>query len=318
MATGCSTTAKLAAPRRPILDVPTIQRLVILEFDGPHDSGQIAQGALTSQLSANDSYRLVSQAELDRLAPVSAPDYPPDIQAALHAARQLGVDAVLTGRVVNYGVCDDVTEVERKEQLTEDDPIVDAVLHSVGVGVSVDTHLDREATVSLAFQLLDVKTGEVIAARQTHHSFNAHQVNGDGALPAREQILTELMHECARDVVEMIAPHDTTVEAPLVGMWWWEGGSGGISQGNKLAKAGDWNGAALRYEEVLRDHPENHAAMHNLAVSYEARGDYHTAEAQINSALDVARKSEYLDAAMRVEMAKAGQTHRMATKPTIR
>jgi len=314
MTTGCSTTAQLASPRGPELDLPPIQKMAVLDFDGPHDSGKIARSALTSQFSSTDHYRLVDQSELDRYAKVTQPQGAPDVQAALAAGRQMGIDAILTGTVVSYDVYDDVTESEFVAVSSEETESDDGLNNAFAFDFERNILLNREGSVSLAFKLLDVETGEVIASRQTQHTFNGQIKNGEGALPVRDQILTQLLDECSRDVLEMISPHDKTVDVKLASVWPWEDGASDIRKGNKLASEGNWKGAANRYDAVLKEHPQNHAALHNLAVAHEAQGDFVSAELHLNDALGIDKKTQYRDTAARLETAKAGQFHRIARR----
>jgi len=108
-AAGCTQNVTLGVWRPAEFDVSGIHRLAVLDFEGPDDTGKTASAALVSQLWENGHYELVNQSQLGQAASVASPQGdPPDVQAALEAARAMGVDAVLTGQVVNYDVSDDV------------------------------------------------------------------------------------------------------------------------------------------------------------------------------------------------------------------
>lgn len=89
------------------LDVQGIERLAILDFDGPGDSGKIVRASLVANFWDNRYYTLVDQADCQRVRPIFLPNGQPDVAAAVDAARQIGLDAVLTGQVVSYSLDDD-------------------------------------------------------------------------------------------------------------------------------------------------------------------------------------------------------------------
>ena len=57
-----------------------------------------------AQLSENHYYTLVEPTELQRVCPIYLPNGQPDEKAVLEASRQMGIDAIFIGRVVNYKV----------------------------------------------------------------------------------------------------------------------------------------------------------------------------------------------------------------------
>jgi tetratricopeptide (TPR) repeat protein len=112
----------------------------------------------------------------------------------------------------------------------------------------------------------------------------AQKVNGEGVLPARERVLTELLAECSKDVVALIAPHYVPAEVTLARQFYGKG-LDDVRRGNEHAKQGDWATAAASWEAAVKDNPGNHAAHHNLALAAEARHDFPAAIRESNRAL---------------------------------
>ncbi len=327
------------------LNIEGVQKIAVLEFSGDR-GGKIAQHTLTSRLFNNGHYILVDQSELDRVATVSDPyGGPPDVRAALDAARQLEVDAILTGEVISYGVADDVVRSQKFEVLTGSDkpdddhkPARDYYAgddrhdhHHQGevatgdddgrAGIRYENNetVNREAAVSISFQLLDARTGKILAAKAISHDYAGQVTNGDGQLPVRDQLLSQLMNRCADDVLAMLAPHPVPADAPLATVWWADEASD-IRSGNAAAQKGDWESAALHYETALKLNPRSHAAMHNLAVAHEARRNYREASRLVEKAIAAGNATMYRTARNRIELGarrEARVASQRSTQPTI-
>ncbi len=301
-AAGCTQNVTLGVWRPAEFDVSGIQSLAVLDFEGPGNTGKSASSALVSQLWENGHYQLVNQSQLGQAGPVASADGgPPNVQAALEAARAMGVDAVLTGQVVSYDVSDDVFRSQRFEVIDEDyrDKPNNVVNNLMGIGFESNETLNRDGAVSLSFQLIDARTGQVRAARQTTHSFNGQMTNGEGILPGRQSVLTDLLDACTRDIVVMLAPHREFTTASLSTPYF-STGSSEVRRGNTLAANGDWQGAARCWEGALETNPENHAAMHNLAVAREAQHDYRGAQELLSDALKIKNAGLYAKSLKRV------------------
>lgn len=298
-ASGCAPRAQLMVYRPAELDIAGLERLAIIDFEGEQQSGKIARSALQTQLFENKYYQIVDQAELSRVRPVLRPDGSPDVGAALESGRLIGVDVLLTGQVVSYNVLDDLQTDHHVEIGGSTSKGKGGTSSGLGFGLDSTQTLTREASVSVAVKLIDVRTGELRAARQFAHAFNGKRVNGQGELPGREAILTRLLNECSQDVVRMIAPHYVQQEVVLAKQFY---GSGlnEVRSGNKLATHGNWREAEQHWQAVAQQHPQNHAAHFNLALAAEARQDYPTAQQHIDSAIKQYASSTYQKARQRM------------------
>ena len=266
------------------LDVAGIGRIAVVDFQGEGDTGAIARSAVLSQLVENRHYTLVDQTELARVQPAAFTQGLPPEAAAIEAARHAGVDAILTGQVVSYSAEDNIQQ-DHHISIGGAGAVVSSGSKAAGFGIGVDTNTlhERDASVSLAFKLIDARTGEIRDARQVSHSYEARVVNGQGEMPGRERILSDLLRKCSNDVVAAVAPHRVPVQVVLARQYWGNG-LNALRNGNALAKSGDWAGAEAAWQEALKENPQNHAAHHNLALACEARGDFDGALKHIVSA----------------------------------
>lgn len=300
LSTGCAPKAQLLVWRPAELNINGLERLAILDFEGDQQTGKIARSSLQAQLFDNKYYTLVDQAELARVRPVTREDGTPDVTAAIEAARAMGIDALLCGQVVSYNVVDDLQtdhHIELGGGSSKNGK--GGSSGSVGFGLDSTQTLTREASVSLAVKLMDVRTGEIRAARQFSHTFHGQRVNGSGELPTREAILTKLLNECSQDAIRMIAPHYVPQQVTLARQFYGKG-LGDVRAGNKLATQGNWAEAVRHWEAAVRENPQNHAAEFNLAVAAEARQDYVAARQHVDSAIKSYASTEYQKAKARI------------------
>ena len=281
---GCAPRAHFMVWHPAEIDIVGLERLAIIDFEGEQQSGKIARSALQNQLFENKYYQLVDQAELARVRPVLRPDGSPDMTAALEAARMLNVDVLLCGQVVSYNVADDLQTDHHVEIGGGSSESKAGKSSALGFGLDSTQTLTREASVSLAVKLIDVRTGQLKGARQFAHTFNGKRVNGTGELPGREAILTKLLSECAQDTEKMIAPHYRQQEVALARIYYGKGLTE-IREGNKLAARGKWQEAEQQWQAAAKENPQSHAAHYNLAVVAEVRQDYAAAKEHLDKAL---------------------------------
>jgi len=301
---GCAPRARLLVLRPAELDLPGVARIAVVDFQGEGESGKIARAALLAQLSENRHFALVDQAELARVQPAAFQADGTDESLAVQAARDLGVDAVLAGQVVSYNV-DDQVQQDHHIAIGGGGAAKSSGSKAGGFGIGFDTNTlhQREASVSLAFKLIDARSGEVLAARQASHTFQGRIVNGQGEMPGREKVLNDLLAHCSRDVVAMIAPHYVPVEVVLARQYWGNGLSD-LRHGNDLAKRGDWTAAEAAWSAALERNPRNHAAHHNLALASEVKGDYAAARKHLDQAIEAYAASLYHETRTRIAISE--------------
>lgn len=315
---GCAPSATLHVWRPAEVDITGLRRIAVLDFRGPGQTGAAARAALVSKLWGYGAYQVVDSTELNRLAAVGGP-VPIQGGSLLEVARGMGVDALVTGEVVSYDIYDDRFDQiaiglgEHQHKQSSRDGKSEKRSDDKGRSLSIEKNetLKREATVSLSFQLLDVHTGVVRAARVTSHSMQGQIVNGEGSLPARERSMTELLDACANDIVTQISPHMVPVTVSLAGSRFGPG-SRSVRQGNARARAGDWAGAEQVWKAALEQDPDEHAALHNLAIAAQARQDFSTAEKLSEEAYAKSGKDRYRETRDRIR--EHGQAFVTATR----
>jgi tetratricopeptide (TPR) repeat protein len=195
--------------------------------------------------------------------------------AALQAASRMQLDAVLIGKLHRRR---ESALGQISEQIQIGDPIV---------------------TVRIGFQLIDVRTGTVVAEGQPEQSYRGESDRfASGATPERE-VLEDLVEACARDVAAKIAPHRVPFQTGLARGSLSKGASK-VWSGNRLAKNGDWITAAQHWRQALEQNPENHAAAYNLGLACEAQDDFAGANRMYALAASLKDKELYNDAVARV------------------
>jgi curli biogenesis system outer membrane secretion channel CsgG len=299
---GCASTASVYVWQPAEADVGGIRRLAVLDFRGPENRGQIARSALVAKFAENGFYELVDQGQL---GPVLGANGDPDVNRAILAARAQGVDGLLVGDVVSYDVADDVQRDQNFELggATTKDGKADVAQMLMGMRVEKNETINREVSVALSFQLIDVQSGRIVAAKQSAHTDIGTMTNGEGYLPGRDRGLTEMMDLCSRDIVHIVAPHQVSYQVDLATAAWGKAAKE-IRAGNENAQNNDWPLAADHWEAALELDPDSHAAMHNLALARAAGMDYGGAERLLGQAIELKGASLYTASHSRVERHK--------------
>jgi hypothetical protein len=254
-ACGCAPQARVMVLRPAEIDIAGINRLAVVDFLGQGETGREARAAIAAKLAENRHYTLVDQTELSRVEPAAFTGPEPDESRVIQAARHAEVEGLVTGQVVAY---------EAGEAST----------------------LTNPPTVTLAIKLIDVGTGEVRAARQVTRNFRGREV------PDRQAKLHELMQGCAAEATGLITPHYEAVDVDLARQYWGNGLTD-VRRGNALASDGQWDQAAEAWQLALKDNPQNHVAMHNLAIAAFARGEQAQALAQLDKAIGLYADATY-------------------------
>lgn len=276
---GCTTTATLTTTKPAELDVRGVSRIAVLDFSGPGDMAQVARTTMITQLQASRSYWVVDGAALQRAAPAPLYDAQGRVNQAvvLDAASRLQLDAVLLGGMSNRR----------------------AGIYDLGGGATLQIG-DPQLTVVAEFELLDARTGQVLAQGQTEASYRGELNQDPASAKSERKIQLDLAADSAAKVVAKIAPHQVPVKVELATATF-GAGAGSILAGNKFAQAGQWSEARQRWEAALNENPASDAAMYNLGLAYEAVHDLPRARQMFQAAVQAADKTRYREAIARVE-----------------
>lgn len=270
LGTACAPRAKLQVWRPAEHDLGSLRKLAILDFSGPE--GKKVGAAVAARFATHPRYSLASPEEQDRIqSSLANSDGEPDLTTARDAARQLGVDAILTGQVVRLQLADDAGR-------TPAEPVGGADLIDPGSLLGAwgptfnSSSTARQPTLTLTVKLLDVHSGELRSARQTSHKYHGPTTK-NGAGVDHEPMLQSLIAACARDIEAELAPHLAREEVVLARQYFGNGLTA-LRRGNQLAVAGNWAEAEQAWREARKRNPRNHAALFNLSLAAAARQDY--------------------------------------------
>lgn len=316
---GCAITAPATAWRPAEIDVSGMQRLSVLQFSG--EGGRAVSAALTNCLWENEFYALVDSTDLIPIRVASASGAAGGVQPAdyLDSARGHDVDGLIVGDIIEYRCDDQVlnsTDVHVGSSHGENKRR--GVEHSgVDVDVSRNQTIQREATVSVAFRLVEVETGNVRASRKTTHHYQAQSTPSGQPLPTRGEVLDELTQQCIDQFIAMLAPHEVTLRLPLARASLFQRGQALVSKGNDFARRRRWEEATAAWQQALDINPTNDAARYNLAVAHAARQEYTQAEEQAIQAMNLKHRDLYADGLEQIRNLAADYERTMSQRKNV-
>lgn len=281
--TGCAPLATVTCCKPAAIDVEGVRQLAVMDFRG--ENGTAVSAAVTARLWDSRFYTLVDPAEL---APVQHASLSPPAREefVLRQAREAGVDAVILGEVLDYR-CDDEPLTRTDSFFGRDSGRKFFERERLQVSLIPRDRVRREATVNIAFRLVDARTGEVRATRQCAHHFKEDLDVKDGELPPRGKVLNDLTEDCVAEFVELLAPHEASCQMRLARSEWPLPGAIDVRRGNRAALSGNWQSAREHWRKALEKNPNCDSALYNLAIDSASRQMYAEAEELAMQALQV-------------------------------
>lgn len=140
---------------------------------------------------------------------------------------------------------------------------------------TVDHHFRiRNATLSLDFQLIDLKKYSKIFSRQLIENYTSGKIIKEEAqpIPANDEIKRILTQRVVANFLKNIEPQQITVRRPI------EQGTALIDSGTVFARAARWSLARQVWNEAEKASPTDARVYYNLGLAAEAQGDYKAAE----------------------------------------
>lgn len=274
---GCAHKALVTTWQPAEIAVSGLHEIAVLGFQGPRGDAVSAQ--LSRDLATGEFYSLIDPLKLSsdvHPASFSAARQAP-LKDLCQAARERGVEGILSGEVLEYRCAE--REVSRLEWMRQSDVEPAAPAGPLDrFKVRHRSKLLREATVSVAFRLIEVDSGDSVAERTVTRSRAALLDVSEAEASAAEDLLDGLLQECVKEIVALLAPHEAAGEIELArgeGGWLsrWQ-----VRQGLALAEEGDWTAAEEKWESALKLNPRNHAAVYNMAVSAARQQNFRRAE----------------------------------------
>lgn len=297
---GCASRARIAITQPAEHNIAGLHRIAILELEGEKGSGKIARACLVKAFYDNKHFEIVDPSQLARFRNFVMPDGRMSLPAAMEAASLARVDAVLVGQVISFNVVDDKI---KDPNAVSGDKLRERGFSSGAFGVGTDNSeaILREGTATISVQLVDVNTGSVRAAHQASQRSKTKITVGQGDSTSRDKLLETLMELASQEVVAALAPHNRVVEVALATPIYSRGYSS-VVKGNKLAADGDWSGAQTAWKHAIHSNPDNHAALHNLALASELQKDYSAATHWIDLAVEKTKSPAYIATRDRIRL----------------
>ncbi len=296
---GCSQFATVRCWQPAAIDVEGIQRLAVLDFRG--ENGADAAAALQSRLSVHQGYTVVDQSELMVVQHAACTTCPTE-SALLVQARERGLDGVIVGEVVAYRCDDDLRDPATSSSATDRDKHSDAARP----GLMQRGELRREATVAINFRLLDARTGEVRAEKETLHTFRCATGAESSQLPSRSLVLGELTNLCVNDFLELLAPYQEDCEMKLARAGWYGRTATSVRTGNRMAMQGNWDAARDHWQSAIDRDSHCDAALYNLALDAAHRQQYARAEDFAMQAIRLRHTDNYAEGLERIRQHRSG------------
>ena len=171
----------------------------------------------------------------------------------------------------------------------------------------------RNVNVNMTFRIIDTasKTVIALAATRNYDSEKTKRTTGSkigrligvtgSDLSATDQVINDLLTECVDEIVGTISPHEEAVREELE-----KGKSDHVKTGNALAVTGEYRDALDCYLSGIEAKPDDHGAMFNAGLMYEAMGDLVKAEGLYDRAFrhDPKKSAKYARARRRVRTGK--------------
>ena len=284
------------------IEIPAkVKNLAIHPFDATADSqrwGQVAADKLLDELkTANEGhgrYSLVNPQALKAILDTQdmATAFGNADQAAKNRGKLKNVDAIIYGNIK-------VSTEERQLERTKPD------LRS-GRLVS-EPYTKYTCVVTVSFNMVDVVTGQTLGTlapttldydsdRDSKKSALMKMIDTSDDRPATDIIVNDLIDRGVKAFVAKISPHRVTVPEKLA-----SGKSKAVKTGNKLATDKDYDAALEQYNIAIDENSDDHGAMFNAGLMYEAKGDLANAQKMYAKAVSLSDDARYGKALSRVK-----------------
>ncbi|MCU0606562.1 MAG: DUF6340 family protein [Candidatus Edwardsbacteria bacterium] len=277
------------------LSIPPASRLAVTDFQDPaaRGMGPAIGNVLVSHLASQGFYQMV---ERDRIQAVMK-EHALNLTGAIDPATVrelgglLGVDAIVTGEVLAYGV--ETTRrtemVEKKEgtgryEEVEKKNIFTGKKYKTKQEIMRTALVPEERTVksggvSVSYRMIDIASGQVVVSKTNSESYNKSFKEN---IPSDSEILSKLLDKVTGAFVSDISPHYVTVAKRLL-----SSKADPKNMGAAYARQGEWQRAVEIWQRGTVTAPGDAALWHNIGVGFEAQGRIEQAESTYNRALAI-------------------------------
>jgi len=219
---------------------------------------------------------------------------------SIEIGEMLGVDAIVIGSG-NYSVEDRGFWKELKNKDLNGRALKDTTIYVY--------QIKRIINARLAYRIVSVETGEIIAAKENEAKKIVSHVDRNPNLASAKisswrPIINSLVDKLVKESIMQIAPHYAVTKKKIK-----RGRSPAMKEGLQYAKRRLWVDAKESWESVLKNQSSNSKkerihAMYNIGVYYEIHNDLDNAEKLFDQCYKSSGKTEYLDAIVRVQKRK--------------
>jgi len=311
---GCETKDKveLRYDRPAQYDMPAnIRTLGIAEFGGKTTAdrkwGDIASDRLAAQLDTyNNKYHRYQLVDRKRLKAVLDEQ---DLQSAFSDSSQ----AVKAGKIakVDAMIYGSVTVTTRDEQATR------TAFNPLSKSTREVTYIKRYVMTAVNFTVDTVDAGKTLASVAIMRDYDSDKqkesgsgglsgitkmvgIGGGSSAEPADQVASRLIDECVQEFLTKISPHEVVVTEPLG-----KGKTDAVKTGNKLAMAKEYADALEAYNAAIAANGDDHEAVFNAGLMYEALGKLDKAWEMYDRAFKIKPQTQYVQARTRVRQESA-------------
>ncbi|MCA9109224.1 MAG: tetratricopeptide repeat protein [Planctomycetaceae bacterium] len=286
LSSGCAHTATVTAWTPAEIDTAGIRRVSVMSLDG--DQGEETTRKLTASLSGDKHYTVVDRFDLQEIQWTAGVTDRTGLLSLdkLNAARESDVDTLIVGEILESS-CHD-SPIDSNEQDRAEEPLSES-----GISQTTGQALMRDATVSIAFRLIDVENGEILASKEISHAYHGKVVIGQPGTHTHREVLDQLASQCVDEFSEMLAPRKLEQEVTLAKPAIFVSGYSFVWNGNEFARRECWDEAIIAWERAIAINPANDAALFNLSIAYAQQQNFAQAERMAIKAVNLRHSPLY-------------------------
>lgn len=277
------------------LQIPPATRLAVTDFQDPANRGMgpAIGNVLVSHLATQGFYQMVERERIQAVMKEHSLNLTGavDPTTVRELGGLLGVDAIVTGEILSYGVettrrtemvekkegTGQYEEVERKNIFTgKKYKVKEEVMKTVLVP---EERTVKSGGVSISYRMIDIASGQVVVSKTNSGSENKSYNKN---IPSDSEILSRLLDKVTSEFVSDISPHYVSIAKRLL-----PSKADPKNMGAAYAKQGEWQRAVEIWERGAAAAPGDAALRHNIGVGYEAQSKIEQAEASYNKALNI-------------------------------
>lgn len=300
---GCASPRAAFTVRVPAeIDVGEVDRVAVAEFDGLRQSGRLVAAKLTEGIVQGGRFQMFEREKLEAILDERSFSHSDHVDpATANQLKLLGVDALIFGVVDVYSVDDQtgVTKVETVvstgEYETVEETAEDGTVHEVEREITKTVYVDRayvirEGTMGVTFRMADVNTGRIVAIKAETANFRERAWREERSkLPSKDMVLEGLAREVCGRFLRQIQPQWVARHVAFE-----KNEDPYTDVGIKYAQSGLWDEAAHAFGVAVASRAYDPTAHYNLALALYAMGSYTSAAEEIQQAISLDPRDQYI------------------------